>query len=194
MTDNLFDNAKFGDIFYTTENKQAVFLRFAENAEYKFAILYVEGWGNVQVFRHNGKAIYDDSAHSIISKKEEPQVKEMTEAHLEKYCQMCFQHNFCHLFNGDKPRIETCLIRSGIENGYKKAIDDIEQQTNKDFLCWRRAFECVAETPDGKSTHEDIWTLDTERGFLYYIPAGSTTARCLLLKDLLDKLPKENGL
>ena len=79
MTGNLFDNAKFGDIFLTTENKQAVFLRFAENAEYEFAILYVEGWGNVQVFRHNGKAIHDDAAHSIISKKEEPTSEDLEE-------------------------------------------------------------------------------------------------------------------
>ena len=72
MTDNLFDNAKFGDMFLTAENKQAVFLRFSENAEYEFAMLYVEGWGNVQVFRHNGKEIYNDAAHSIISKQKEP--------------------------------------------------------------------------------------------------------------------------
>ena len=80
MTHNLFDNAKFGDMFLTTENKQAVFLRFAENAEYEFAILYVEDWGNVQVFRHNGKAIYNDAAHSIISKKEEPVSEELEDA------------------------------------------------------------------------------------------------------------------
>ena len=89
MTGNLFDNAKFGDIFLTTENKQAVFLRFAENAEYEFAILYVEGWGNVQVFRHNGKAIHDDAAHSIISKKEEP-----TSENLEEEIERCLKrHN-----------------------------------------------------------------------------------------------------
>lgn len=82
MTHNLFDNAKFGDMFLTTENKQAVFLRFAENAEYEFAILYVEDWGNVQVFRHNGKAIYNDAAHSIISKKEEPVSEDLEEASL----------------------------------------------------------------------------------------------------------------
>lgn len=79
MTYNLFDNAKFGDMFLTTENKQAVFLRFTENAEYEFAILYVEGWGNVQVFRNNGKAIYNDVAHSIVSKKEEPVSEELEE-------------------------------------------------------------------------------------------------------------------
>lgn len=72
MTHNLFDNAKFGDMFLTAENKQAVFLRIAENAEYKFAILYIEDWGTVQVFRHNGKEIYNDAAHSIISKQEVP--------------------------------------------------------------------------------------------------------------------------
>lgn len=80
MTGNLFDNAKFGDMFFTTKNKQAVFLRFAENAEYEFAILYVEGWGIVQVFRHNGKEIYNDVSHSIISKQKEPVSKDLEEA------------------------------------------------------------------------------------------------------------------
>ena len=72
MTDNLFDNAKFGDMFLTTENKQAAFLRLSENAENKFAILYVEDWGTVQVFRHNGNEVNGDIAHSIIKKQEEP--------------------------------------------------------------------------------------------------------------------------
>ena len=72
MTHNLFDNAKFGDMFLTTENKQAVFLRFAENAEYEFAFLYVEDWGTVQVFRHNGKEVRNDVAHSVVRKQKEP--------------------------------------------------------------------------------------------------------------------------
>lgn len=80
MTQNLFDNAKFGDMFLTAENKQAVFLRFAKNSEQKFAILYVEGWGNVQVFRHNGKEVHGDVAYSIIKKQQEPVSEELEEA------------------------------------------------------------------------------------------------------------------
>lgn len=80
MAQNLFENAKFGDMFLTAENKQAVFLRFTENAEYKFAILYIEGWGNVQVFRHNGKEVHGDVAYSVVGKKEEP----LSEIDLEK--------------------------------------------------------------------------------------------------------------
>jgi len=72
MAHNLFDNAKFADIFVTTENKQAVFLRLSENAENKFAVLYVKDWGTVQVFRHNGNEVNGDIAHSIIRKQEEP--------------------------------------------------------------------------------------------------------------------------
>lgn len=80
MTDNLFDNAKFGDMFLTTEKKQAVFLRLSENAENKFAILYVEDWGTVQVFRHNGNEVNGDIAHSIIKKQEEPVSEDLEEA------------------------------------------------------------------------------------------------------------------
>lgn len=84
MTDNLFDNAKFGDMFLTTENKQAAFLRLSENAENKFAILYVEDWGTVQVFRHNGNEVNGDIAHSIIKKQEEP-VSEDLENEIQRY-------------------------------------------------------------------------------------------------------------
>jgi len=93
MTDKLFDNAKFGDMFRTTENKQAVFLRFAENAEYKFAILYVEGWGNVQMFRHNGKEVSNDAAHSIISKQEEPVEKARKETLQEVKSKLLYMLN-----------------------------------------------------------------------------------------------------
>ena len=65
----LFDNTQFGDIFYTTENKRAVFLRFAENSEYNFAILYVEDWGTIQVFRGSGKEVHGEVAYDIIGKK-----------------------------------------------------------------------------------------------------------------------------
>lgn len=62
----LFANIKFGDKFLTTENKTAVFLRFAENAEHKFAFFYVEDWGTVQVFRESGKEVNGDVAYDII--------------------------------------------------------------------------------------------------------------------------------
>ena len=113
---------------------------------------------------------------------------------LEKYCKMCPKHEYCKLYNEDRIKIETCTIRGGIETGYNSAINGGEQQANKDLPCWHRAFEICTETPYGKSTHDDIWHLDAERGSLIYIPAGSTTARCLLLKELLEKLPKEKGL
>ena len=113
---------------------------------------------------------------------------------LEKYCKMSPKHEYCKLYNEDRIKIETCTIRGGIETGYNSAINGGEQQANKDLPCWHRAFEICTETPYGKSTHDDIWHLDAERGSLIYIPAGSTTARCLLLKELLEKLPKEKGL
>jgi len=119
MIGNLFDNAKFGDMFLTTENKQAVFLRFAENAEYKFAILYVEDWGNVQVFRHNGKEIYNDAAHSIISKQEEHVSEDLEGAaeHLSK------------IYAGEgsiDPKREGFAFYIGFKNGAKwqKAKDE----------------------------------------------------------------------
>lgn len=64
----LFSNIKFGDKFLTAENKTAVFLRFAENAEHKFAFFYVEDWGTVQVFRESGKEVNGDVAYDIIRK------------------------------------------------------------------------------------------------------------------------------
>ena len=81
----LFENAKFGDIFITTEKKQAVFLRLAENAEYKFAFLYIEDWGIVQVFRHNGKEIHNDVAHSVVGKYENPVGEEFEKALAEEW-------------------------------------------------------------------------------------------------------------
>ncbi len=59
-------DAKFGDKFQTTEGKTALFLRFASNAENEFAFFYIEDWGQVQVFKDNGKEIYGDVEHSII--------------------------------------------------------------------------------------------------------------------------------
>ena len=60
-----------------------------------------------------------------------------------------------------------------------------------DIPIWRRAFETLSES--GKPTEKDIWILDEENGFLIKIPAGSTTAQCLLLREL-ELLPKEEGL
>ncbi len=71
-------------MFLTTEKKQAVFLRLSENAENKFAVLYVKDWGTVQVFLHNGNEVNGDIAHSIIRKQEEPVSKDI-EYESEKY-------------------------------------------------------------------------------------------------------------
>lgn len=68
----------------------------------------------------------------------------------------------------------------------------ITQAVLKDVPMWHRGFEVCAEYPGAKSNHDDIWNI--EKGCLYYLPAGSTTARILVLKDLLDKLPKEDCL
>ena len=61
--------AQFGSRFVTTEGKEAVFLRFAENAEHKFAIFYVKDWGTVQVFRDNGREVHGESKYDIIARK-----------------------------------------------------------------------------------------------------------------------------
>lgn len=58
-------NAEFGEMFNTTDGKRAVFLRHAENAENKFAMFYVEDWGQVQVFADTGREVHGDCAHSI---------------------------------------------------------------------------------------------------------------------------------
>ena len=73
----------------------------------------------------------------------------------------------------------------------KYTLPEIE---GNELPLWRRLFETCAESPDGKTTHKDIWNLDKRRGILIYIPAGSTTARGLLLNELIEKLPKEKGL
>lgn len=54
---------------------------------------------------------------------------------------------------------------------------------------WRHAFECMENTKNDN----DVWLLDGQKKHLIKIPAGSTTARCLSLKEL-DFLPKEEGL
>lgn len=63
---------------------------------------------------------------------------------------------------------------------------------NNNLPCWHRAFETCAETPDGKTDHPEIWDIDDEKKFLYHIPAGSCTAKCLMLKELLENLPDED--
>ena len=68
---------------------------------------------------------------------------------------------------------------------------DVEITFDRNIPIWRHAFETMSES--GKPTTKDTWILDEENGFLIKIPAGSNTARCLLLEEL-DKLPKEEGL
>ena len=65
----LIENARFGSRFVTTEGKEAVFLRYAENAEHKFAIFYVKDWGTVQVFRSNGRECHGEIKYDIIGRK-----------------------------------------------------------------------------------------------------------------------------
>ena len=65
----LIENARFGSLFVTTEGKEAVFLRYAENAEHKFAIFYVKDWGTVQVFRDNGRECHGETKYDIIGRK-----------------------------------------------------------------------------------------------------------------------------
>lgn len=63
-----------------------------------------------------------------------------------------------------------------------------EWLNNHDVPKWRRAFETISES--GKPTEKDIWFIDESEHFLIKIPAGSTTARCLMLSEL-ELLPKE---
>ena len=58
--------AKFGEMFNTTTGKRAIFLRYANNAENRFAIFYVEDWGQVQVFANTVREVHGDVEHSII--------------------------------------------------------------------------------------------------------------------------------
>lgn len=62
----IFETAKFGDKFLTKGGKEAVFLRLADNAEYEFALLYVNDWGIVQVFRDSGVCIDDFAERDIL--------------------------------------------------------------------------------------------------------------------------------
>jgi hypothetical protein len=52
---------------------------------------------------------------------------------------------------------------------------------------WRRSFE-ISSPAD-----RDVYFIDDRTFALIKIPAGSTTAQCLILKEL-DTLPKEKGL
>lgn len=70
--------------------------------------------------------------------------------------------------------------------------DDLEKELYQPQMpIWRRAFECMSES--GKPTEKDIWFIDESEHFLVKIPAGSTTAQCLILREL-EQLPKEEGL
>lgn len=70
---NIFSNAKFAEEYKTTNNKRAIFLRFAENSEGQYAFFYVEDWGTVQVFVDSGKEVHGDIEHNILPfKREQP--------------------------------------------------------------------------------------------------------------------------
>ena len=57
MTKELFEKAQFGDRFVTRGGQDALFLRLAENSEWKLADLYVKDWGLIRVNRENGKCL-----------------------------------------------------------------------------------------------------------------------------------------
>ena len=67
MNESLFENAKFGDMFLTSDNKQAVFLRFSPDNN--FVILYLEGRGQIAVFIKTGDFLYQSGR--IVKRKEE---------------------------------------------------------------------------------------------------------------------------
>ena len=125
----LFENAKFGDIFITTEKKQAVFLRLAENAEYKFAFLYVKDWGTVQVFRHNGKEIHNDVAHSVVGKQEELVSEDLDEAADNCYYRhhSCARKSFIEGASWQKEKDDklfTLAYMDGVEKGKQQMMKD----------------------------------------------------------------------
>lgn len=64
----VFESAKFGDKFLTKNGEEAVFLRLADNSEYQFAILYVNNWGIIQVFRNTGCCTHDYKEFDIDKK------------------------------------------------------------------------------------------------------------------------------
>lgn len=92
MTREIFENAKFGDMFLTAGLKQAVFLRLSENAENKFAVLYVEGWGTIQVFRENGEEVHGDSAYDILRKQSQPSLPSNLDEAANKYANNPFNY------------------------------------------------------------------------------------------------------
>lgn len=67
MNENMFENAKFGDMFLTSDNKQAVFLHFSPYNS--FAILYIEGRGQIAVYIKTGDFLYRKGR--IVKRKEE---------------------------------------------------------------------------------------------------------------------------
>ena len=68
MNPNLFSNAKFGDMFLTNENKQAIFLHYLIGQ--KFAELYVENYGQIVVYTKTGMDVFNGAIRYITKKIE----------------------------------------------------------------------------------------------------------------------------
>ncbi len=119
---------------------------------------------------------------------------------LEKYCMMCRQYGHCPIMEADKRVIETCILRSGIEIGFHKALEVVTQDSinhKLDFLsrhgmilCWRHAFNCLE---GGKKPKEDIYFVSDDKRFFIKIPKGSSHAVCLDIKEL-NMLPNEEDI
>ena len=70
--ESIFDNARFGDKYVTRSGKEALFLRYAVNAEYNMADLYVKDWGQVRVHWDCGVEVHGYTDQDIVGKMEEP--------------------------------------------------------------------------------------------------------------------------
>jgi len=101
----IFETAKFGDKFLTKGGKEAVFLRLADNAEYEFALLYVNDWGIVQVFRETGECIEHFADTDILHPlKDKPKRKpDMSGLIFHDYLKDCW------VFTGDEIPTEKCI-------------------------------------------------------------------------------------
>lgn len=66
MNENLFENAKFGDMFLTNENKQAIFLHFLIGQQ--IAVLYVENFGQIVVNTQTGMDVFKGAIRYITKK------------------------------------------------------------------------------------------------------------------------------
>ena len=73
MNPNLLSNAKFGDMFLTNENKQAIFLHYLIGR--KFAVLYVENYGQIVIYTQTGMDVFNGAIRYITKKIEKEESK-----------------------------------------------------------------------------------------------------------------------